>query len=1783
MSRIPRLTDKIEIADEVAKQKQVKTTLKGKLTRQKNYIAPIVANPEAADLFDVGVRLEILDGLHETFSETVDFLIEHAKDDTEIETFESELGVFEDDFFRVKADFKRIIQKNQSRDTKENVLVLKSESGNPLNFGSHSKLPEIKLPKFDGKIENWLHFKELFDSIILKSDQQLGAAQKIQYLLASIPEEVKRSFEAIQYSDEGFNVIWNELNERFDNKLVLIDRLISEFFKQKIVQKDSAEDLRKLIDTFTANLNQLKLIGQAVDKWDMIIINLVKHRMDDDLKRIWDRKALELRKRSIRNHDANDGLPTWAQMKEFLQDQCQILEQNQFKRGQRTFKPTESKNHASHNHSKSFHSSQESNYIIKCCVCKGEHRTFQCPELEALQTPQKKFSRINELRLCHNCLKSGHSKSECKSPKSCFHCGAKHHSIICFKSHKSDQVERTPIEKPVEKPIVVTNHSSFNALTKQVFLSTAIVNIEDKFGNLHKCRALLDSGSQSCLISKRFANEIQFKKATVDINVVGLNQNPVSVTTAVQTKFSSRVDNYHQAVQLLVVPEITDIIPHQKIYVDPKITVPGDIADRLADPFFNIPSRIDIIIGAEFFYELLSEKSYTVSQSDMKLKDSRLGWIVTGTAQTQLVQTVQCKFSTANVLSQLQKEVKRFLDIETFDSEERILTEEETECEALFERTTYRNQDGRFVVTLPTKPSIKNLGSNESNALKRFLYMERKLSQDVEKQSMYHDFLNEYEALGHMEEDKGPKNQGETAYFLPHHAVVKPDSTTTQLRVVFDASSKSETGLSLNDVLQNGPVIQEDLIAHLLRSKKHKILIAGDLEKWYRQVLIHPDQKRLQKIKFKRNSTEEVIDMSLLTVTYGTASAQYLTAKCLQLLARTNKQAFPEAAGIIEENFSVDDLLCGGNCDELVKQNLHDVIEILSSAKIKLRKLVSNCPEILSEIADADKATVGPESLIKTLGVVWNPTKDTLSIKLKEFEIEAKVTKRTVLSEIVTIFNPTGEFNPVVVKAKIFLQRVFELKIDWDTVLPEDMQHEWKAFRLEVSKLTRIEIPRFVLAENFKEVELHGFCDASEKAYGAAIYLRSFDGIHFKSALLFAKSRVAPLQKQSLARLELCAAELLAKIYQRVERVMKIQFIKQTFWSDSTIALSWIATAPNRLHTYVANRVSKIQSKTQAGDWKHIKGSMNPADILSRGCSPSELAESNIWWKGPSFLERPESEWPAESWKLVTDLPEIKPINSAILHSLNEQNFIDTNVLKRNSIRPLQRLIAFCLRFINNCKSKIHRRKGQVDNINPVYGPLKVSELQIALKTLVRHFQQREFHNDYHNLKEEREIDSKSRLKCLTPFFDKKDRIIRVGGRLKNSDYSFAFKHQILLPDCHFTTSLLQDLHKEGLHVGQKSLLSIVRHQFWPLKARDKIRHICRSCVKCFKVNPSGINQFMGQLPKDRFAFIHPFLVTGVDCAGPILIKSGTTRSAPSQKSFIVLFICLATKAIHLELVTAMSTEAFLASVDRFFSIRGFSNKIYSDNGTNFVGAAREFRELQELIKTENHQIQVQKHCANNFVEWKFIPPRAPQFGGIWESAVKLAKYHIVRVLGESLLTFEEFYTVLKKVEAMLNSRPLTPETDDPTDLRVLTPGHFLVGRPLISKPEEDIADISAHRLTRWRRLQSFSQQLWKRLSNEYVHQLQQKPKNFKRKFEVKVGDMVLVKDESSAVLHWNLARVIKLHPGNDGITRVVDIKTANGELRRPLTKIAPLPIQSNDNTSFSPPEDVEIEKNETN
>ncbi|XP_043267674.1 uncharacterized protein [Venturia canescens] len=983
---------------------------------------------------------------------------------------------------------------------------------------------------------------------------------------------------------------------------------------------------------------------------------------------------------------------------------------------------------------------------------------------------------------------------------------------------------------------------------------------------------------------------------------------------------------------------------------------------------------------------------------------------------------------------------------------------------------------------------------------------------------LYDTFLGEYESLGHMTRVSGNHAPLEPIYYLPHHGVL-----TTKLRVVFNGSCNTDSGISLNDILHTGAKLQWDISDVLLWFRRHRFVFATDIVKMFRQIRVHESDWHLQRI-FWVDEGGRVVPFHLTTVTYGTRSAPFLAGRALdQLLADLITQA-------------------------------EQLIGICTAGCFPLAKWQSNHPELLTAVGatlSTENARVFEECETKALGLAWLPHTDVFKFTVHKYTAGDGITKRIILSEIARLYDPLGFLSPVTIRAKVLLQRLWLEKLNWDDLVSTEVRNSWVAFRQELSHIGTVSVPRWLNIATGTSVELHAFSDASQLAMGAAVYVRvSGAGNQTTVSLVCAKTKVAPIKRLTIPRLELAAAVLLAKLTHHVQNVLGLDDSRVYLWTDSMVTLTWVTSHPSRWKDFVRNRVSLAQELVPRAQWRFTPGRDNPADCASRGLTISQLARHSSWWDGPHWLAKDSFHWPTQ--RIGTgDAAALEERPGLTLSLATSPSPVYDLILKYSSLTRLLRITSWLFKVITNLKRAGDGTSGSA-NITP--GDLENSRLY-----WVKAIQGAYFTSELKTLTSGYTLPKSHPITRLTGFIDHQG-ILRVGGRLKHSALQPDCKHSVILPrDSPLTALLIADAHERTLHGGTQLTLAYLRQSCWIIGGRGPVRSYILRCVRCARFRALKAQQLMGQLPISRVTPARPFLFSGVDYAGPVSLKSWRGRGSKCHKGWLCIFVCFATSAMHLEVVTGLTTDGFLAALRRFTGRRGIPHTIQSDCGTNFKGAAAE---LRQLFKTGTRESELIQHTgATDGIKWVFNPPGAPHMGGKWEAAVKSVKYHLRRTIGDASLTFEEFTTLLTQIEGILNSRPLEPLSDDPDDYSVLTPGHFLIGDTLTSIPEPSLRDVPQGRLTRWQWLQERVQYYWEHWSSGYLQRHQAISKWHHPSHDIRVGSMVLLMNENMSPTKWPRARVTQLHPGKDGLTRVVTLKTVTTTLTRPITKLALLPV----------------------
>ncbi|XP_029156123.1 uncharacterized protein LOC114946183 [Nylanderia fulva] len=1641
-----------------------------------------------------------------------------------------------------------------SRFTDRQPVTLDRSTDSSVRDNTHANfhLPRITLPKFSGRFLEWESFKSTFESLVAKNDA-LSNTQKFHYLKTSIIGDAALKINNLRISDANYESAWQLLVDEYDDRLTLIQSHLHAFMNLPIMRNENVIELSKLRDTVAASIAALHNLDRPVDQWDDILVYVVSQKFSVKTKSEWNLKV-----------SSSHAIPSYKDIHEFLALRIRGLSDftdvAKIAAISKNDKPRSSVNNVS---------------AIKCIHCSGNHFISKCETfLSKSATQRNSIARQN--RICFLCLKPGHMSPKCTSKQRCSHCRRPHHSLLHSANHQASAdddkpesnktgaatIAKTDTSCVLEKAAVasVQTVKPPSVTTPTVLLATAWVDVHTAEGRCFKVRALLDQGSNFSFISEALCQTMRAKRQRADLQIKGFGE---KFTGSAKSRVSLRLTHCDKSdptfpFTAYVFQRITSYAASR---IQPVESWPHLKGLSLADPDPSSNHQIHMLIGADIYGSLLMRDLRQGPLGTPTAQLTALGWIISGpTGKEQRASTEAAVLNC--VLSQDVDSLLQQFWMDEEISSPTPLTDEEENCERHFVRTHYRHSDGRYVVRLPFK-SAPPIEIGESLSIARSLYgrMENRLRNRSELGSQYNEFLAEYESLGHMTRVDELEQTEYLPVYIPHHPVIREASCTTKLRVVFNASCKTRNGTTLNDHLLIGPKLQQDLPAVLSRWRRWRHVYTADIAKMFRQIRVHPKDIDYQRILWRPTEDATIQHYRLLTVTYGLAPAPYLAMRVLKQLALDEGVNYPAAVPILNESIYVDDTLFGANDIQTLTDTRDQVISLMKSGGFQLRKWASNTIELLKDFSTdksdvTDHLILNNESL-KVLGLSWIPAEDSFRLVVNS-TIPIAPTKRSILSFVAKLYDPLGWAAPVVIVAKIVLQELWLLHCDWDSPLPDEVKQRWSDFVSEFNKLKEIRIPRWTgqHPDNLA-IEVHGFADASNRAFAAVVYLRVLHSLtDYEISLIAAKTKVAPVKTVSIPRLELNAIVLLSRLVKWILNSLNLSDAPIYCWTDSTITLAWLRQHPSKWTTYVANRVAEVQNNLPSARWEHVPSKDNPADCASRGLLASELPTHPLWWTGPHWLKGPSTSWPTHDVAIPLSSDTILKISSEIKRSpvLHMEGSEEWDLMYKFSSWPkLVRVTAYIYRFLS-----LLVKKGK-DKIRTA-SSLSVDELNQAELFWLSYAQARSFGCDIASLKKDRTVTKKSPLRTLNPFLGE-DSLLRLGGRLKNAALTFEEQHPIIVPQGQIASLLVAHAHKSTLHGGVQLVLRTLRQRYWILGSRNAVKNHVRRCVVCTRHSAKLSSQLMGDLPSPRVNPSSPFTHTGVDYAGPFLITPFVGKGQKARKNWIALFICLVTKAIHLELVDDYSSAGFISAFRRFAGRRGLPKKLYSDNGTNFHGADRE---LQNAFEALMKDASLQADLANDRIEWHFIPSAAPHFGGLWEAGVKSLKSHLKRVAGSRTLSQAEFATLLCQIEACLNSRPIAALSDDPNDLSALTPGHFLIGRPMVSVPEESVLAINPNRLSRWQLLNSMKEQIWRAWSLDYLHTLQQRNKWTDKSPCYRVGELALLKNPLLPPSKWELARITQIHPGSDGLVRVVTMQTARSVLKRPITSLCRLPINCN-------------------
>ena len=900
--------------------------------------------------------------------------------------------------------------------------------------------------------------------------------------------------------------------------------------------------------------------------------------------------------------------------------------------------------------------------------------------------------------------------------------------------------------------------------------------------------------------------------------------------------------------------------------------------------------------------------------------------------------------------------------------------------------------------------------------------------------------------------------------------MIRQDSSTTKLRIVYDGSAKSNTGdCALNDCLQVGPNFIPKLFNILIQFRSHSVALTADIEKAFLMVGISMsdrDALRFLWVEDPMNCASKVIHLRFTRLVFGLRSSPAVLGAVILHHLKSYKEKYADFVQLIENCLYVDDLVTGTDSIEQGFELYQKAKQIMKGAGLNLRKWNSNSQALLAKIREAEdttkstdsgnnlqsnvseeeesysKSTTGSINSVtnvkhsKLLGVIWDSHSDKFLFDfsdITEYANSLPFSKRSVLKVTAKLFDPLGLLSPFIIRLKVMFRTLCIGKLDWDDELPDSLLGEWKSILTELSTLTNLNVHRccFYTEPSHVNFQLHGFCDASVQAYAAVVYLRTVyaDG-SVTVRLIASKTQVSPVKSQTIPRLELLAAVILTRLVIVVrESLLMLGDMDLHYWTDSKVVLLWICS--NRSYKqYVSSRIKEIHQNTNREDWHHCPGVLNPADMPSRGLRGSELPKRRTWWEGPQFLQRNKAEWPFTSITEVneesdSELLKTQPDIAHVFTSCPTYQSCSPISLSKiveaknfSNLETLLRVTAYILRFIQRCKNNTCNESSVINQIL-----LTAEEINLAERYWIQSIQLEEFSMEISYL-QARQATKPIRVDQFGLYLDE-SQILRCRGRINNSSLCLGAKNPILLPyNHHYVNLLIIHVHRKLKHSGIGDTLASIREQYWVLKGRQAVKRIIRKCVTCKRMDGVAYPVVRPpDLPTTRVSDDPPFSHTGVDFAGPLYVRS-LDESTSSVKTYICLFTCASTRAVHLELVADLNVSSFLLAFRRFSSRRGVPATLLSDNAKTFKSAAKEVR---NIMRSKD----VHTHLTNLRITWNFIVERAPWWGGFWERMVQTVKKCLRKAIGQATLTLVHLQTLLTEIEAIVNSRPLTYTYDD--------------------------------------------------------------------------------------------------------------------------------------------------------
>ncbi len=1741
------------------------------------------------------------------------------------------------------------------------------------------KLPECHIPVFSGKIGDWMSFWESFRTFI-HNNADIPSVQKLIYLTSHVSGEAKMLVNRFFGSEANYPDIIAALCERYNNPQEIKNYHINRIQKLQPIFSVNASSLSYFYDSLKAEysgiLNLTKSEIETKSIFNTLMSTCILSKLHKDVYLLMGSWS------STFSSDISEFFTLLH--KAIVLYRSAPFQNSTGESSKNSFRGNNDNQNKKNVPNQERDDNKEP--TNSCIFCGEKHFNDQCTKYTTCDERFKRSIEKNLCTLCFSskhkkfectstkecvyCRKHDHDRSMCFSK---FKTALNANKMTTKKKEPSSLgVETNQDNKNTGNPKTETGCLSVFSYDEvvQKAASQAINEKLDLTHNGDPCIAmqtaksfarnisatmecpiniLVDTGCKRTYGTESLSDKLELtvkKTQNINLTTFGQSKSKLIVSKLVDLDLVLK-DSSSVNITINTVPQIAgrfQLDPISLSNTDKQLLESLPLADRI--PEKSTDFEIDLLIGNDIFPYLLLDEPKKYLSSGVCLISTKLGWITCGQiidssvkdfptevtcdeGKNELVEDFSHLSLFANSCTfpedSSQKDIECLWSMEPLGIQPKELTDiSDKIAQEYFDKTVEFNKD-RISVKWPYKNENPDLPTNFFLALKRLRLLLNTLGKDSELLKKYNENFQNQLAKGVIEKVEELPNSTQKDYlthYIPHFPVFTPDKATTKMRVVFDASAHLPNKSSLNDCLYRGPVILSDLCGLIMRLRMKPIALIADIEKAFLQVELHEEARDVTRFLWLKDPTNPSIENNLqiyrfCRVPFGAISSPFLLGASISWLLTHNLSPVTD---LIRKNMYVDNMITGVHTVEEANAFYDQTKSVFQLASMNMREWASNSLKTLEYIPESDRVQ---GNVIKILGLIWNKSQDTFVIPVPKQEVLDKVSsKRGVLQAIASVFDPMGYLSCVLIKSKIFMQKLWLENLTWDSPLSLDQIQKWKQLNSCFSTMREMSLPRFIFSDQNAKFDILCFCDASSEAYCATIYLRaeSEDG-KITTELIFAKTRLSPRNKSVLTkkskssmtipRLELLAFLVGIRCLEFVASQLHIPIRSKIIWSDSQCVLDWLKS-PKQLKTFVRNRANEINSFPDIQK-RYVYTKDNPADLATRSVSP-EPFPWEFWWRGPPWLSLSVDNWPtwdrpisSESLYESDDFykefirkqnptvtssqicqescdnlaspsrkflgKSVTPLFESSLIGVNSQKIeIPMNlsavidISRFSSMTVLLKHTAWILRFIDNLKTKrFSRTLIPLEDIPYLNG----SEIRQAKLYWERHVQFTAFPKEFND-------PSSSVLTKQFWLRIDKDQILRCEGRLGSSDLKYESKKPKLLPNNHpFTFLMIQIYHEYLLHASKALVLTNLRKEYWVINGPSTVNQVLFRCQFCKKSNAKSFRApEMPNLPSGRISRMSPFTWVGVDYCGPFYCNLTSSQNNRTTKVWICLFTCLTVRAIHLEIVTDLTAESFLLSLRRFTSRRGFPQSFITDN-------ASQFKLVKKVLEKAESKSIFQIH-ANRGISWEFIPEYAPWFGGFYERMIGLVKSCIRKSLPiKKILSYEQFITLITEIESVLNSRPLESNpSDDNSHISVITLRDFLSLNPRVNTPvldsefpnfpESFSKQVSVSSILQmWKQGMYYLEIFWKHwyagylssLRNRHMHDKFKQSRSTTTRVPI-VGEIVMLEDKSSIRGFWKIGRIVKLNESKDGKIRSVQIMMPNRKLMiRPIVQIFPLEL----------------------